>query len=98
MKISDFQSSFSSSLPPPGLSLALQALWHDGKGDWQRAHECAQEQEDSDGAWVHAYLHRKEGDLPNSRYWYSQAGRQFFPGDLDEEWRLILTSLLSSSS
>jgi hypothetical protein len=60
---------------PDGTSLLLQALWHDARGDWKRAHECAQEDHGRDGSWVHAYLHRKEGDLGNAGYWYSRAGR-----------------------
>lgn len=73
--------------PPPGLSLAAQALWWDAHGDWERAHQCAQAQDDAFGAAVHAYLHRKEGDLANARYWYKRAGRPVFAGTLDEEWR-----------
>jgi len=61
--------------PPAGASPALQALWHDAHGDWTRAHACAQEDEGSPGSWVHAYLHRREGDLANARYWYARAGR-----------------------
>lgn len=75
--------------PPEGLSLAAQALWWDGQGDWARAHVCAQEQDDAAGAAVHAYLHRKEGDLANARYWYSRAGRPVFEGTLGEEWAAL---------
>src|SRR5262249_50412517 len=57
----------------PEMAPLLRALWHDAQGDWTRAHEIAQEVEDSTGAWVHAYLHRKEGDLGNAGYWYRRA-------------------------
>src|SRR6266851_724611 len=70
-----FKRSISAAAPPAGLSLALQALWWAEKGDWQKAHECAQAQEDAAGAWVHAHLHREEGDLANAGYWYRRAGK-----------------------
>ena len=60
---------------PAGMSAALGALWHDGRGDWDGAHACAQEDQSRDGSWVHAYLHRKEGDEGNAAYWYARAGR-----------------------
>lgn len=74
---------------PEGLSLAAQALWWDAQGNWDRAHACAQEQSDAAGDAVHAYLHRKEGDLPNARYWYARAGRSVFEGTLAEEWAAL---------
>ena len=91
-----FKRSLSADAPPPGLSLAVQALWWDTKGDWARAHECAQEQDDAAGSWVHAYLHRKEGDLPNADYWYQRAWKTHPDVSLDEERGLILGALLSS--
>jgi len=81
--------------PPPGLSAPLLALWHDARGDWARAHEVAQSIDDATGAWVHAYLHRKEGDLGNARYWYRNAGRPPATGPLDDEWIAIAETLLS---
>ena len=63
------------SAPPPAAGPALAALWHDAHGDWARAHALSQEDEGASGSWVHAYLHRKEGDLANARYWYARAGR-----------------------
>jgi hypothetical protein len=60
MDLQKFRSCLSQSEPPENLSLAVQALWWDAKGDWDKAHACAQAQDDADGAWVHAYLHRKE--------------------------------------
>jgi len=65
----------SAGAPPPAVGPALAALWQDAHGDWARAHTLAQEDEGPAGSWVHAYLHRKEGDLANARYWYARAGR-----------------------
>ena len=80
---------------PPSVSPALIALWHDAKGDWARAHEVAQEIDDATGSWVHAYLHRKEGDEGNAAYWYRKAGKPVARGPLDAEWTRIVTALLS---
>jgi hypothetical protein len=74
---------------PTAVSLVVQALWHDAKGNWEAAHNCAQDDHSSLGSWMHAYLHRKEGDIGNARYWYSQAGRPVFSGTLAEEWDAI---------
>ncbi|MEO8737849.1 MAG: hypothetical protein ABI380_15075 [Edaphobacter sp.] len=73
---------------------ALLALWWDGKDDWQKAHEVAQDMPDADGAWVHAYLHRKEGDAGNAAYWYRRAGRPVAEGDLRTEWEAIVGEML----
>ena len=78
---------------PPAVGPALRALWHDARGDWSRAHEIAQEIEDAAGAWVHAYLHRKEGDLPNARYWYRRAEQPEAAGSLEREWNSIVEKL-----
>ncbi len=72
----------------------VRALWHDATGDWDGAHRVAQDIETADGAWVHAYLHRKEGDIGNAGYWYRRAGRPAATGSLDDEWRAIATALL----
>jgi hypothetical protein len=88
-----FKASLARESPPDGLSPALQALWWDAWGDWKRAHECAQEQEDQTGAWVHAYLHRKEGDLSNAGYWYRRARKPAATGTLDAEWDTIARAL-----
>jgi|SRR6187402_296619 len=72
----------------------LQALWQDAHGDWQSAHELAQEIETPTGAWVHAYLHRKEGDEFNATYWYRRAGQPVGTASLGEEWDAIVTELL----
>ena len=94
MDLHSFKQTLASPAPPEGLSLALQALWWDAKGDWDKAHACAQERDDTDGAHVHAYLHRKEGDLSNAGYWYRRAGASVFAGSLAEEWEALARSLL----
>ena len=81
--------------PPENLSEALQALWYERIGDWHRAHQIAQDLHSDEGAWVHAYLHRKEGDLGNARYWYSRAGRPESKKELAEEWEEIAGYLLA---
>jgi hypothetical protein len=81
--------------PLAGLGLPLQALWHDAQGDWPRAHECAQHAPGRDGAWVHAYLHRKEGDEANAAYWYARAGQAKSTTTLEAEWELIARELLA---
>jgi hypothetical protein len=79
---------------PKGLSSALLALYHDERGDWDAAHQAAQEGETLDGAWVHAYLHRKEGDMGNAGYWYRRAGRPIPTSSLEAEWAEIAGELL----
>jgi hypothetical protein len=75
-----------------GLPPLLAAMWWDSQGDWERAHELAQSVNTANGAWVHAYLHRKEGDLGNAEYWYRRAGRQRPTSSLDEEWGEIVSA------
>ena len=82
---------------PGSVSPALQALWHDARGDWTRAHEWAQEASSADGDWVHAYLHRKEGDVGNAQYWYARAHRKMPGASLDDERRAIAEALLAKS-
>lgn len=77
------------------LSGPLLALWWDARGDWAKAHEVAQDVESADGAWVHAYLHRKEGDVGNASYWYRRAGRTVATTDLHAEWEQIVSEILS---
>jgi hypothetical protein len=93
MTLEEFRSTLSSSAPPT-VSTVLQALWHDGRGDWDKAHEMANGVEDGTGAWVHAYLHRKEGDLGNAAYWYDRAGEPVATDPLDAEWDRIASTLL----
>jgi hypothetical protein len=86
--------SLSAALPPAELTLALTGLWWDAKGDWTGAHESAQRDEGTEGSWVHAYLHRKEGDQDNSVYWYGRAGKPVCREPLDAEWLTIVRDLL----
>lgn len=79
---------------PESLSPSLQALWYDKKGDWDKAHQIVQDASDAESAWVHAYLHRKEGDLSNARYWYRRSGQPEFTEDLNQEWEQISKDLL----
>ena len=87
------------SLPePPDAGPAIRALWWAARGDWDRAHGCAQEAEgEPDTDWVHAYLHRVEGDPANARYWYGRARKPVASGGLDEEWTAIATDLLATA-
>lgn len=78
------------------MHLLLQALWFDGKEDWESAHNMAQNVNTSEGSWVHAYLHRKEGDLGNASYWYSRAGKPMAKNSLAEEWEEIVRALLQN--
>ncbi|HXW20220.1 MAG TPA: hypothetical protein VEK35_06950 [Roseiarcus sp.] len=98
MNLPAFRASLKAESPPVGLSLALQALWHDGRGDFDRAHELAQKDEGGDGDWVHAYLHRKEGDLSNAAYWYRRAKRPVSKAPLEAEWETIAAALLAAKS
>lgn len=85
-------------LPLPALTSPLRALCLEASGDWDGAHEIAQADDGSDAAWVHAYLHRREGDVGNAGYWYRRAGRPEGRGSLEEEWRAIATELLRSAA
>jgi len=80
--------------PPAGLALALQALWHEAQGDWESAHLIVQTRSDPDSAWVHAYLHRVEGDDSNAAYWYRRLDKPVCSAPLKEEWEQIASALL----
>ena len=90
-----FAQSVGRAAPPPDLSGLLQALWWARKGDWGKAHKLAMDDGSRDAAWVHAYLHRVEGDLPNARYWYRQAEQPAADGTLEAEWSAISGALLA---
>jgi len=94
MNLKEFRASLGCDEPPKGLSVALAGLWWDAKGDWTKAHESAQQDEGPSGAWVHAYLHRKEGDSSNAAYWYRRAGKSLATNSLEDEWLEIAESLL----
>jgi hypothetical protein len=95
MTFDDFRESLLRDGPPRALDYALTALWWDSKGDWKTAHESAQQDDSPRAAWVHAYLHRKEGDLANASYWYGRAGKEFPQSSLEHEWREITKALLA---
>lgn len=90
MELEAFLASLEQSSPDPSWSPALCALWWDRKGDWDKAHHESQRGEETPGERVHAYLHRKEGDESNARYWYNRAGEPFFEGTLEEEWEMLV--------
>jgi hypothetical protein len=90
----DFRASLSGTEPPQTLAPPLAALWWAAKGDWDAAHRIVQDENSSDAAWVHAYLHRVEGDLSNAGYWYRQAVRPVANDSLEVEWERIASALL----
>ncbi len=94
MNYQAFMASLSAAEPPAGLSSAAEALWHERRGNWDRAHRLAQSQDDPAGYRVHAYLHRVEGDFDNAAYWYGRAGIAASQAPLRQEWEEILRSLL----
>ena len=93
MTFEQFQKSLSLASPPSTVSDHLKALWYDAKGDWQQSHNIIQDIEDASAALIHAYLHRKEGDIGNADYWYRRAGRKRPASTLQEEWKDIVTTL-----
>ena len=98
MTLDAFRSSLSGPHPPEGISELLQALWYEGKGDWEKAHNIAQDTSSADGSWIHAYLHRVEGDLGNAGYWYQRAGKPVARTSHEEEWEQIVNALLTRAS
>jgi hypothetical protein len=94
--MSDFRVSLSDTSPAPGLEPQLAALWWAAKGQWDEAHKIVMNEETAEAAWVHAYLHRVEGDLGNAGYWYRQAGQPVAKDSLEAEWERIVSALLGS--
>lgn len=94
MSIADFKASLSGAAPAPQFGAPLAALWWAAKGNWDEAHKIAQDQDSADAAWVHAYLHRVEGDLGNAGYWYRRAGKPVATGSLETEWEQMISTLL----
>ena len=80
---------------PPRVSILLLALWHDAKGNWKKSHELTQHVHTPEGSWVHAYLHRKEGDSFNAAYWYNQANRNMPDYSFEKEWEEISEALFN---
>jgi hypothetical protein len=96
MDLKAFRASLTEIAPPRELPPALSALWHDAKEDWKSAHNIVQEEDDRDSAWVHAYLHRREGDLDNAGYWYRRARKPISDESLSAEWESIVSALLTN--
>jgi len=94
MSYDDFITGIQKDSPPEESSIYLKALWHDAKGDWDAAHKLIDSIEDKTACWVHAYLHRKEGDQWNANYWYKKAGKTMPLVSLTEEWETIVKALL----
>jgi len=94
MTFIDFKASLEKAGPPQELSPLLLALWQEAKGDWAEAHQLAQDVNTAEGAWVHGYLHLREGDRSNASYWYHQANRSLPTTSLEQEWERIATELL----
>ncbi|HSY55505.1 MAG TPA: hypothetical protein VK834_03575 [Bradyrhizobium sp.] len=93
VSMAEFRASLSGAAPAPNLNAPLAALWWAAKGDWDAAHKIVQDESDANSAWVHAYLHRVEGDLSNAGYWYRQAGQPIAKDALDAEWERIASAL-----
>ncbi len=94
MRVADFRASLSGAAPASEVAPSLAALWWAAKGDWDRAHKIVQDEATREAAWVHAYLHRVEGDLSNAGYWYRQAGQPAAKDSLDIEWARIASALI----
>jgi len=95
MDFASFKDSLTGPTPPAGLAEPLLGLWHAGRDDWDAAHKIVQSESSADCCWVHAYLHRVEGDLGNAGYWYRRAGRAEATGPLEVEWQEICELLLA---
>jgi len=94
MTFDEFSATLNHNAPPAGLHKLVEALWYDANNQWDKAHDIAQDVHTDEGSWVHAYLHRKEGDQGNASYWYRLAHRPASQKSLKEEWREITTALL----
>jgi len=90
----EFQQTLTVATPPEEWPEALTAIWYDAKGDWDKAHEIGQDIRSDLGSWIHGYLHIKEGDEPNARYWYHRAKRKYPNHGLEEEQKAILDYIL----
>jgi len=95
MDLAQFTATLDRSRPDPAWPVTLRALWHAADGDWDRAHKLVQSESDAAAAWVHAYLHRVEGDLSNAGYWYRRAGKPAATGALKAEWQDLVQTLLA---
>ncbi|MEN9569825.1 MAG: hypothetical protein RL172_1056 [Bacteroidota bacterium] len=96
MNVTDFKQQILQDTAPANLSVYLLAMWYDAKGNWHKAHELADSRHDTTGNWIHAYLHRKEGDVYNAGYWYRRANRELPGCSLQQEWEDIVQTLLQN--
>ncbi len=94
MDLEIFKKSLDQNEPPANISAHLLSLWYDAKGDWEQSHEIIQHIGDNHASWIHAYLHRKEGDNGNADYWYHKADRKRPSKTLEQEWSEIAAALL----
>ncbi|MDQ3016025.1 MAG: hypothetical protein M3R25_04810 [Bacteroidota bacterium] len=94
MNINEFIQSTKEEQPPNGLNIFLLSLWYDAKGDWEKSHDLISDIETKEAAWIHAYLHRKEGDHWNADYWYRRAGEKRPEISLQDEWNLLIEWIL----
>ena len=95
MDYKEFLKSLKDEEVPENISVYLKSLWEDGKNNWEGAHEIIQDIENENGSWIHAYLHRKEGDNGNASYWYHKAGKKMPNISLDEEWKSLVEFFLN---
>lgn len=94
LKFEDFEQSIKEAMPAANISVYLQAMWYDANDNWDKAHALVDSLDDADACWVHAYLHRKEGDAGNAGYWYRRAGKSMPAVSLQQEWEMIVKALL----
>lgn len=94
MTFDEFKATLKDPAPPEKISVLLKALWYDGKGDWDKSHDIAQDINTSDGSLIHAYLHRKEGDPGNAMYWYLRANASMPQMTLQQEWDSLVKKFL----
>jgi hypothetical protein len=96
MTIEEFKTTLQATTPENSWNSLLRALWYDKKGSWEEAHNIAQDVHTKDGSWIHAYLHRKEGDNGNAGYWYHRAGKKMPTNSLDDEWTQLVKHFLAA--
>ena len=94
MDLIEFENSLSQEDPPAKVNVFLRSMWWEAKGNWEEAHRLVEDDPSAEGAWVHAYLHRVEGDQFNAGYWYRRAGKSMSELDLPDEWKKIVIALL----
>ncbi len=97
MNLLTFTESLKESSPPADTSVYIKALWYDAKENWKTAHNLIDKMEDKKAFWLHAYLHRKEGDISNADYWYARAGKKRPPVSINEEWQELITAFLEEN-